>query len=168
VQKILELFQDDDGAIASCELQWKTSDNCALRHRIAASVILHALTMFVADMFKSRCQLDAENLFLITNSTSLCGVTPSAARAERNHCLTLGQQQSFPGVALFGSRVVFCGRLGIRYNAGQMVRDLQAHISCQSEGALAGERDWALLSPFRYLHPHFILQERAAMFIFIL
>jgi len=53
----------------------------------------------------------------------------------------LGQQQSFPGVALFGSRVVFCDRLGIRYNAGQMVRDLQAHISCQSEGALAGERD---------------------------
>src|SRR5450759_14068 len=85
--EILELFQDDDGAIAICELQWKTSDNCALRHRIAASVILHALTMFVADMFKSRCQLDAENLFLITNSTSLCGVTPSAARAERNHCL---------------------------------------------------------------------------------
>jgi hypothetical protein len=38
VQKILVLFQDDDGAIASCELQWKTSDNCALRHRIAASV----------------------------------------------------------------------------------------------------------------------------------
>ena len=53
----------------------------------------------------------------------------------------LGQQQSFPGVALFGSRVVFCDRLGIRYNAGQMVRDLQAHISCPSEGALAGERD---------------------------
>jgi len=47
MQKLLELFQDDDGAIASCELQWKTSDNCALRHRIAASVILHALTMFV-------------------------------------------------------------------------------------------------------------------------
>jgi hypothetical protein len=64
MQKLLELFQDDDGAIASCELQWKTSDNCALRHRIAASVILHALTMFVADMFKSRCQLEVENLFL--------------------------------------------------------------------------------------------------------
>jgi hypothetical protein len=26
--------------------------------------ILHALTMFVADMFKSRCQLEVENLFL--------------------------------------------------------------------------------------------------------
>jgi hypothetical protein len=64
MQKLLELFQDDDGAIASCELQWKTSDNCALRHRIAASVILHALTMFDADMFKSRCQFEAENLFL--------------------------------------------------------------------------------------------------------
>src|SRR5665811_1434367 len=34
----LVLFQDDDGAIASCELQWKTFDNCAARHRIAASV----------------------------------------------------------------------------------------------------------------------------------
>ena len=64
MQKLLELFQDDDGAIASCELQWKTSDNCVLRHRIAASVILHAPTMFVADQFKSRCQLEVENLFL--------------------------------------------------------------------------------------------------------
>lgn len=27
--------------------------------------ILHALGMFVADMFKSRCRLEAENLFLL-------------------------------------------------------------------------------------------------------
>jgi len=26
--------------------------------------ILHALGMFIADMFKSRCRLEAENLFL--------------------------------------------------------------------------------------------------------
>src|SRR5450759_814217 len=42
-------------------------------------------------------------------------------------------------------RVVLCDRLGIRYNAGQIVRYLQAHTSCQSESALAGEgalSDW--------------------------
>jgi len=41
----------------------------------------------------------------------------------------------------FALRVVLCDRLGIRYNAGQIVRYLQAHTSCQSESALAGEGD---------------------------
>jgi len=43
--------------------------------------------MFVADMFKSRCQLEVKNLFSVTSSTSLCGVTPWAARAKRNNRL---------------------------------------------------------------------------------
>jgi hypothetical protein len=34
--------------------------------------ILHALGMFVADLFKSRSRLEAENLFTIS-SPSLCG-----------------------------------------------------------------------------------------------
>src|SRR5450759_5830679 len=69
---------------------------------------------------------------------------------------------------LCGLRVVLCDRLGIRYNAGQMVRDRQAHTSCQSESALAGEGDRAFLSPSATCTPILFLQERAAIFIFIL
>jgi hypothetical protein len=35
--------------------------------------ILHALGMFVCDLFKSRSRLEAENLFLRHQLTSLCG-----------------------------------------------------------------------------------------------
>src|SRR5450759_4506419 len=41
--------------------------------------------------------------------------------------------------SLFGLRAVLCDRLGTRYNAGRIVRDLQVHTSCQPERALAGE-----------------------------
>jgi hypothetical protein len=36
-------------------------------------VILHALGMLAVDLFKSRSRLEAENLFLVTNSTSPYG-----------------------------------------------------------------------------------------------
>jgi hypothetical protein len=138
-------------------------------HRTATPVPLHVFT--VAPLGRTSRAEPLSQIFTFLYSLKLMRHIDHPRKrtfGDAVRMIALGQQQSFPGVALFGSRVVFCGRLGIRYNAGQMVRDLQAHISCQSEGALAGERDWALVSPFRYLHPHFILQERAAMFIFIL
>jgi len=36
----------------------------------ADACILHSLGMFVADLFKPRCRLEAENLFLVINSAS--------------------------------------------------------------------------------------------------
>ena len=36
-------------------------------------MILHALGMFVADLFKSRSRLEAENCFSAISSASLCG-----------------------------------------------------------------------------------------------
>ena len=56
--------------------------------------ILHALGMFVADQFKSRCRLQAENLFLRHQLNVACGTRAEAWSGVGCGAMHDGQSQN--------------------------------------------------------------------------